>query len=292
LRLLTGSTIGSLSVGILFQTASQYHDEITVSMDADGAITLRIGGRRQSTLDSVTGLDAVQPILDFLHLPIAILPQARRALLIGLGGGVLAKRMWHDYPELQIDAAELDPAVVDIAHRFFGVPLGDPRLRVHTGDGRRFVENSPETYDLMVVDAYFGDAMPWAFATEEFFSLAASRLSPCGVLAYNLVSATTGERSEPLRRILAGAAPNFAWAGVFPVGVDCGAGRENLVMAASKVPVDRDELLARIRSRVGGLVTVRGFETSGDAMIDGLQLVGTIEPYSDHEPPEDGLLHT
>lgn len=280
-------------MSVLFRATSQFHEEITVDDNEQGAITLRIGGRRQSTLDGTTGLDAVQPILDYLHLPIAIRPDARRALLIGLGGGVLAKRMWHDYPDLRIDAVELDPVIVDVAREYFGLPPDNERLGVHVDDGRRFVEESRDIFDIMVIDAYFVDAMPWGFATDEFLEIAAEHLSRGGVLAYNLVSALSGDRSLALRRILAGVQRHFVWTAVFPVGVDCGGGRQNLVMAASTAPVDRGALLASIRSRANGLVTVHRFETFGDAMIDASAIVsGTEEPFLDSEAPGDDLLRT
>ena len=47
----------------------------------------------------------------YLHLPLAVKPDASSALLIGLGGGMLAKRMWRDYPGMHIDAVEVDPGV-------------------------------------------------------------------------------------------------------------------------------------------------------------------------------------
>jgi len=275
----------------LFRTKSAFHD-ITVDDNQDGAITLRIGGRRQSTLDSPTGFDAVQPILDYLHLPMAMRPDAQRALIVGLGGGVLPKRMWRDYPGLTIDVAELDPVVVDVARRFFGLPVDDERLTVHVGDGLRFIAETSEVYDIIVVDAYFEDAMPFGFATEEFFASACERLSDRGVLAYNLVSTLEGERTEPLRRFLSGIQSNFAWAGIFPVGVDCGEGRQNIVMAASKSPIDVDQLKASIRNRASGIVTVQGFEMFGDGFITGFDLVQGRPPFRASDVPADGFLRT
>jgi spermidine synthase len=279
------------TMSLLFQTTSAFHD-ITVDDNQDGAITLRIGGMRQSTLDSPDGFDAVQPIIDYLHLPIAAVPDAARALLIGLGGGVLPKRMWRDYPKLRIEVVEIDPVIVDVAHRFFGLPTDDERLRVHVGDGRHFVESSRDTYDIMVLDAYFKDAMPFGFATEEFFALASARLTDRGVMAYNLVSALSGERSTSMCRLLAGVRRHFAWAGIFPVGVECGGGRQNLVMMAAKRPIDTGALQERIRGCADGLITIRGFEGFGEGLVDAFALAEGAEPYRDGDPPADGMMRT
>ena len=63
---------------------------------------------------------------DYFHLGLAYNPGARDVLFIGLGAGSSPKRMWREFPELQLTAVELDPVVVDVAHRLFHVPR-DPR---------------------------------------------------------------------------------------------------------------------------------------------------------------------
>ena len=40
-------------------------------------------------------------------------------------------------PEIEVDAVEIDPEVVRVAHEFFGLPQGDPRLRIHIADAKR-----------------------------------------------------------------------------------------------------------------------------------------------------------
>lgn len=47
----------------------------------------------------------------YLHLTVAVKPDAARVCMIGLGGGTVAKRMWRDYPWMRIDAVEVDPQI-------------------------------------------------------------------------------------------------------------------------------------------------------------------------------------
>lgn len=274
----------------LHHRTSRFHD-ITVN-DEDGVTVLRFNGRRQSSLDAATGIDAVQPYLDYLHATLAVTPEARRALVIGLGGGVFPKRMWHDYPEVAVDVVELDPDVIEIAHEYFGLPLDDLRLRVFAGDGREFLERSREVYDIIVVDAYFEASMPYEFVTREFMSAVASHLSSDGVVAYNMVVVPSGRGSMPFRRFMKTIAEGIGRTFVFTVGVSAGGRRENTVVLATRSELTAEELLARIRGRVGGRVTVAGFEGFADRLVeDGVHTRG-VRPLADSEAPSGGFFVT
>lgn len=256
--------------------------------DTEGIVSMRVDGRLQSSIRGVDGLDAVQPYLDYLHLPFAVVPEAARVLVIGLGGGVLPKRILHDYPAVRVDAVELDPQVVEIARRYFGLPEED-RLDVIVSDGRRYLEETDRRYDVIVVDAYDGASMPFALTTLEFVRLAASRLSPGGVLTFNFVGVLSGKGSRMSHRFLKGMRTVFSGCWVFPVGVGCGGRRQNIVVLASDTPVEEATLRERIRDRVGGMVRVPGFENFGDRMVVDLPLRG-VRPLTDAETPEGGTL--
>ena len=113
------------------------------------------------------------------------------ALMLGLGGGSTQRSFLHYYPQVDLQSVELDPVVVQVATNFFGVPISD-RHRVQVSDGRNYLRRSREQYDLIVLDAYtrhrYGSQIPQHLATKEFFELARSRLTPNGVLAYNVIT--------------------------------------------------------------------------------------------------------
>jgi spermidine synthase len=138
---------------------------------------------------------------DFFHLGLAYNPGARNVLFIGLGAGSSEKRMWRDFPELDLRAVELDPVVVDVAHRFFAVPENDPRLEISVGDGRRFLADNAQRWDVIVIDAFFADAIPFHLVTHEFLRLAQTRLAPGGVVVTNAIGALDGPGSKLFRSI-------------------------------------------------------------------------------------------
>ena len=61
-------------------------------------------------------------------------------LFIGLGGASSPKRLWQDFPDLQLQAVELDLVVVDVAHEYFELPR-DSRIKVDVDDGRQWLDN-------------------------------------------------------------------------------------------------------------------------------------------------------
>jgi spermidine synthase len=137
---------------------------------------------------------------DYLHLGLAYNPGAERVLFIGLGGGSAPKRMWRAFPDLELTAVEIDPDVVEIAHEYFAVP-DDPRLRIVVEDGRRFLDGSDGRWDVIVIDAFYADSIPFHLATREFLELARSHLTAGGVVVTNVIGAIEGRRSQLFRSL-------------------------------------------------------------------------------------------
>jgi len=105
-----------------------------------------------------------------------------RALLVGLGGGALARLLTID--GWRVDAVEIDPAVTAAARDFFH--LRPHFALVHHADGRQFLRTSRDTFDLIVLDAFGSGSVPFHLVTAEAFAEARARLRPGGVLALNL----------------------------------------------------------------------------------------------------------
>ncbi len=137
---------------------------------------------------------------DYLDLGLAYNPGARRVLFVGLGGGSAPKRMWRDFPALRLQVVELDPDVVTAARRWFAVPR-DPRLGIDVSDGRRWLKAHGERWDVIALDAFYADSIPFHLATREFLQLVRTRLAPDGVVVVNIIGAVTGDESKLLRSI-------------------------------------------------------------------------------------------
>jgi spermidine synthase len=137
----------------------------------------------------------------YTSLALAFRPDARKMLIVGLGGGSIPKKLEKEFPSLEMDVVEIDPEVVQIAKTHFNV-RESKNLRLHAQDGRLFLTRTKNQYDIILLDAYYSDAMPFHLATKEFFEVAQRKLAPGGIIVANLISAVTGPSGKIVRSIV------------------------------------------------------------------------------------------
>ncbi len=183
---------------VVFAEDTRYH-RLAVVDDKDTRY-LRFDNSLQSAMYRDDAFRTRYRYTDLFHLGIAYNPSAQDVLFVGLGAGSSEKRMWRDFPQLRLHAVELDPVVVDVAYRYFGLPR-DPRLQVDVGDGRRFLAGDEKRWDVIVIDAFFADSIPAHLVTQEFLALVRSRLAPGGVVVTNAIGAIAGPGSKLFRSI-------------------------------------------------------------------------------------------
>lgn len=119
------------------------------------------------------------------QLPLLLRPQARSALVIGLGSGVTAGSVL-THPVESVDCIEISPEVVEASEFFNDVnnrPLDDPRLRLYIDDALAFLKLTSNTYDVIVSEP----SNPWIAGignlfTIEFFEECKKRLNHGGVI--------------------------------------------------------------------------------------------------------------
>ncbi|MEO8338612.1 MAG: fused MFS/spermidine synthase [Nitrospirota bacterium] len=136
------------------------------------------------------------PYSQLMVASLALAPEPKRGLILGHGGGSLAKWLAHRWPELELDVVEFDPVVVRMAEEYFSYrpPL---QHHVHVRDARVFLNSTERTYDLIWVDAFARHMIPFHLTTVEFFAELRTHLAPNGILAVNLAS--SGEEGDLLR---------------------------------------------------------------------------------------------
>lgn len=109
-----------------------------------------------------------------------------RLLMVGLGGGSLAKFVYYRMPDAVSEVLEIRPEVAAIARRLFGVPESDERFILRICDGAEFILRNGFAYDVIVVDGYDGEAQVEELSTPAFYAGCRNRLAPRGVLVVNL----------------------------------------------------------------------------------------------------------
>lgn len=150
-------------------------------------------------------LSLVEPYTRGMTLALLWQPVPTTAYMAGLGGGRIPLVLHHHYPALQLDCAEIDPAIVALAHGYFGVPV-DPRLNIVIADGRTWLEQTSTAYDLILLDVFLDNGYsPYRMATQEFFELCRRRLRPGGVVALNLLPEDpfAGDKAQTVAAVFA-----------------------------------------------------------------------------------------
>ena len=114
---------------------------------------------------------------------------ARDFLMIGLGGGSLAKFIHRRLPRARVTAVEINAQVLIAARTMFGVPKDGKRFQAVLGDGARVVRTlAPASYDVVLLDAYCGGRQVPAITRRAFYERVRGVLRPGGVLVVNCIA--------------------------------------------------------------------------------------------------------
>jgi spermidine synthase len=158
------------------------------------------GGIRHTVFDSAAphlpGLEYARNILAAL----AFCPQAQSCLILGLGGGSIPRMLLAALPQIEVEAVEIDPVVVELAARYFDI-RALPRFTIHLEDAAAFLRRCTSRYGIVVVDTYVGEQFPNQCTTREFIKDARKCLLDDGVLAVNWLSDNSQIREDLLKNL-------------------------------------------------------------------------------------------
>jgi len=154
--------------------------------EARGVRTLHVGG--EAIQSSMRLEDPYALALDYTRCMMGFLlfhPEPREALMIGLGGGSLAKFFLKQFRRTKVRVVELDERIVIAAREHFALPPDGERLRVDVGDGAEALE--PECCDVLIVDAFEDELHVPRLASREFYDGAFLALTEPGALVVNFM---------------------------------------------------------------------------------------------------------
>lgn len=225
----------------------------TIRVRRDGDVRLltfvRDDGRElvQSRIDLKAPQTLASPYARSMFASFLYQPEPRRVLVVGLGGGAMVRFLAHHAPDVQVDAVEIDPAVVRLADQYFGVRSGG-HVRVVTADAVAFIESTTERYDLIFMDAFLrpssdtdATGVPSRLKTVAFLGRVKQALAPGGVVAFN-INQHAGTADD-----IAAVTEAFGRVAIYR-----STPAENEVVVATEGAIPADEVL---RARIGGLDT-------------------------------------
>ncbi len=167
-------------------------------------------------------------------------------LFIGGGGFSGPKFFATHYPGSRIVAVEIDPKVVEVARTFFHLDEFADKIQVVVMDGRRYLLLTDERFDVVVLDAYSKNYIPFHLTTSEFFELLSSRMKEGGVVVSNVIASLSGPASAILWAYVRTLKEHFPNVLVVPVSSGDPFDVQNVIVLGSRAPMpSAEELVAR-----------------------------------------------
>jgi spermidine synthase len=154
-----------------------------------GYRSLHLGGDAVQSAMKISDPSALA--LDYTRAMMGALlfdPAPRDILMIGLGGGSIARFVHERMPETRMTAVELNAKVVAAARSLFGLPADDERLSVVVADGAEYVPAHPASCDLLLLDAFEDGVSVAALATPAFYAACRDALRPDGIFVVNFIA--------------------------------------------------------------------------------------------------------
>ncbi len=175
--------------GLLVHESFDEHGLIEI-VDKAGKRALHFGSEaRQSTMSLAEPDKLLSHYLKAMMCWQLFKETPKNPLMIGLGGGLLAKYFFNTFPECVINVIEFRREVLKVARSHFGLPL-DARIKVKIGDGVAYVKQQASQastqHDLLIVDAFDHQGMVAGTISLPFFDECKTLLTDDGLLIINL----------------------------------------------------------------------------------------------------------
>ncbi|MCL4802585.1 MAG: fused MFS/spermidine synthase [Burkholderiales bacterium] len=164
------------------------HSSVEVS-EKRGVRALHLGGYAIQSAIRLSRPDALE-----LHYTRAMMsfmlfePAPRDVLMIGLGGGSIARFVHARLPMTCMTVVEINPRVLAAARSHFGLPEEDARLRIEIADGAAYVPAHPASADVLLLDAFEDGVSVKSLATQAFYDACRKALRPGGILVVNFIA--------------------------------------------------------------------------------------------------------
>jgi spermidine synthase len=126
-------------------------------------------------------VDYTRTMMGFLLLK----QNPRHILMIGLGGGSLAKFCHQHLPDTELTVIEINPLVIALRGEF-QVPEDGERFHVIEADGANFMRETDQLFDVVLVDGFDQQGQPAQLCSQHFYEDCSRVLEAPGVLVVNL----------------------------------------------------------------------------------------------------------
>jgi spermidine synthase len=128
----------------------------------------------------------------FMFTSYLVRPKQEKVLIVGLGGGSMVHFLRKYDPDCKVDVVEIDPVIVKVADKYFGVKSGG-NVNIITQDAFAFFKNTENRYDVIYMDAFLkpsdktdSTGVPLRLKTIMFYKDLQKKLTPDGMVVFNI----------------------------------------------------------------------------------------------------------
>lgn len=173
-----------------------------------------------------------------------------RIAIIGGGANIYPFHLGRELPNTTIDTIEIDPALKKITDQYF-LKFDKSNVNTINADGRIFVNETSNKYDVFFIDAFTGTNVPFQLTTLEFVTNLKNTLNQDGLVIANLISLSDPSKQKFLESIYTTYSERFANVGIYAVPPNGGQSvYSNYLLVASdkNIPTagNTNEVVARI----------------------------------------------
>jgi spermidine synthase len=220
----------------------------------------------ESTYNTRDDRDLPVEYTRFMTASLMYAKNVHSVLEIGFGGGRTAWYLHRYLPNVTVTSVELDPTVVELAKKYFGIKE-EPNFAIVNRDGRLFLSESKERYDVILIDAYRGPFVPFHLLTKEFYQIVKDHLADGGVVAQNVEPSTMlfDSAVKTINTVFPGLDFYRADGNIVTVAYD---GTERKVEDLAATARDRDKSFGLRYSLLDMLAQRRRIQIEGGTVID------------------------
>jgi spermidine synthase len=156
--------------------------------EQDGIRSLHLGGTMvQSAMRLSAPNDLELAYTQYMMGFLLFHPEPENILMIGLGGGSLAKFVYHQMPQTKTTVVEINPQIVTAARNYFYLPEDGEQLQIIIADGGKYLANHPAGTDVLMIDGFDDGCQVPSLCEQDYYKIVRQLLNKNGVLVANLL---------------------------------------------------------------------------------------------------------
>jgi spermidine synthase len=183
-------------LGAIEYSVKSDYSRIRVRKDINTRTLSFVRDNGEEVIESMVNLrrpyDLLVSYTRYMFLSYVFRPKQEKVALVGLGGGAMVHFLKHYDADVKVDVVEIDPAIVKVADKYFGV-RSEGNVKIITTDASDYLRKTEAQYDVIYMDAFLkpsrdtdSTGVPLRLKTVRFYKEIQKKLTSEGLVVFNL----------------------------------------------------------------------------------------------------------